>query len=161
VGEGGEKTVARNERRTVEEQRTVIQTGKHCSRIIFATWCSVLLTASVVLFPLATGASGPAAGDAGSGKVLFEKRCTGCHALDMNKEGPRLRGVFGRRAGSVPDFNYSDELRAAKIVWDPVSLDRWLTDPDSVVKDNDMAFHVSNPRERADLIEFLRISSGK
>ena len=57
---------------------------------------------------------GPAA-NAGNGKVLFEKRCTGCHSLDKNKEGPRLAGVYGRKAGSVADFSYSNELKAAKI----------------------------------------------
>lgn len=103
---------------------------------------------------------GPAA-NAGNGKVLFEKRCTGCHSLDKNKEGPRLAGVYGRKAGSVADFSYSAELKAAKITWDGPMLDRWLTNPDEVVKDNDMAFHVPDSRERADIIEFLRVSSGK
>jgi cytochrome c2 len=36
-----------------------------------------------------------------------------------------------------------------------------LTNPDAVVPDNDMAFHVSDPRERTDIIEFLRVSSGR
>ena len=104
---------------------------------------------------------GPGA-NAANGKVLFEKRCTGCHSLDKNKEGPRLAGVYGRKAGSVADFSYSNELKAAKITWDGPMLDRWLTNPDEVVRDNDMAFHVSNPQERADIIEFLRVvSSGK
>lgn len=119
------------------------------------------MVALVLLFPHTITASGPATGDAANGKVLFEKRCTGCHSLEKNKEGPRLRDVYGRKAGSVSDFTYSDELKAAKIVWDQGSLDRWLTDPDAVVKDSDMAFHVSNPKERADIIEFLRISSGR
>jgi cytochrome c len=103
---------------------------------------------------------GPSA-NAADGKALFEKRCTGCHSLEKNKEGPRLAGVFGRRAGSVADFSYSNELKSSKIMWDGPMLDRWLTNPDVVVPDNDMAFHVSNPRERADIIEFLRVSSGK
>ena len=47
------------------------------------------------------------------GKELFEKRCSGCHALDKEKEGPRLRGVFGRTSGTVPSFKYSDALKAA------------------------------------------------
>lgn len=104
---------------------------------------------------------GPSA-NAANGKVLFEKRCTGCHSLDKNKEGPRLAGVYGRRAGAVADFSYSAELKAAKITWDAPMLDRWLTNPDAVAKDNDMAFHVADARERADIIEFLRVvSSGK
>jgi cytochrome c len=107
------------------------------------------------------GAAVATNGDANNGKQLFEKRCTGCHSLDKNKEGPRLRDVYGRKAGNVPGFGYSDELKAAHIVWDERSLDQWLTNPDAVVPDNDMAFHVSNPQERADIIQFLRLSSGK
>ena len=112
----------------------------------------------------AEGTMGPeaaVAGNAEAGKVLFEKRCTGCHALDKNKEGPRLRDVYGRKAGAVADFSYSDELKAAHIVWDAGSLNEWLANPDVVVPNNDMAFHVSNPQERADIIQFLRQSSGK
>jgi cytochrome c len=108
-----------------------------------------------------SGAAATTIGDAQNGKQLFEKRCTGCHSLDKSKEGPRLRDVYGRKAGSVPDFSYSDELKAAHIVWDEGSLDQWLTNPDAVVPDNDMAFRVSNPQERADIIQFLRLSSGK
>src|SRR5580700_10566743 len=45
------------------------------------------------------------------GKELFEKRCGGCHALDRDKEGPRLGGVYGRAAASVPSFDYSAALK--------------------------------------------------
>ena len=38
--------------------------------------------------------------------------------LDLNKEGPRLRGVYGRKAASVPDFAYSDALKKVDIRWD-------------------------------------------
>jgi cytochrome c len=100
-------------------------------------------------------------GAAEKGRQLFQKRCTGCHSLDKNKEGPRLRGVYGRKAGSLADFTYSDTLKNSKITWDQTSLDRWLTNPDVLVSDSDMAFHVSNPEERADIIQFLRVSSGK
>jgi cytochrome c len=44
-----------------------------------------------------------------TGKDLFGRRCSGCHATDASKEGPRLRGVVGRKAGSVAGFQYSDE----------------------------------------------------
>jgi cytochrome c2 len=53
-----------------------------------------------------------------SGKDLFEKRCSGCHSLDRDKEGPRLAGVYGRAAGSVASFNYSDALKNSHITWD-------------------------------------------
>jgi cytochrome c len=101
------------------------------------------------------------AGDADRGKQLFEKRCTGCHSLDQDKEGPRLRNVYGRTAGSISTFKYSDALKSAHVTWDDVSLDKWLTDTESLVPDNDMTFHVPKADERADIIRFLKASSGK
>ena len=98
-------------------------------------------------------------GDAIRGKAVFEKRCTGCHALDQNRVGPRLAGVYGRKSGTVADFPYSTELKQAGIVWDDRSLDAWLTDPDTLVPGNDMSFHVAKPDERRDLIAFLKASS--
>ena len=105
-----------------------------------------------------TGAKG---GDPQRGKELFEKRCGGCHSLETDKEGPRLGNVFGRKAGTVPTFKYSDSLKSAQVVWDEAYLDRWLVDTNSVVPDNDMDFHVPKADERADIIQFLRASSGK
>jgi cytochrome c len=95
------------------------------------------------------------------GKDMFEKRCTGCHALDNEKTGPRLRGVFGRPAASVPTFPYSESLRKAGVTWDSSSLDKWLTDPDGFVPDNDMAFRVPNKEERSIIIGYLKDVSPK
>jgi cytochrome c len=90
------------------------------------------------------------------GQALFEKRCTGCHALDTDREGPRLRGVVGRAAGTVKTFQYSEALKNAKHTWDETNLDKWLTDPDSVVPDNDMSFRVPKQEERAAIISYLK-----
>jgi cytochrome c len=95
------------------------------------------------------------------GKETFEKRCGGCHSLDRDKEGPRLRGVYGRPSGSVSSFNYSTVLKSAHINWDAESLDKWLTDPDKVVPDTDMAFHVDKADERRDIIAYLKELSAK
>lgn len=100
-------------------------------------------------------------GDPVRGETLFEKRCTGCHALTANKEGPRLQGVFGRISGTVAGFAYSSALKKAQVVWDEGSLEKWLTDPDAFIKGNDMDFLVAKQQERRDLISYLRQSSGK
>lgn len=99
--------------------------------------------------------------NAEQGRQLFEKRCTGCHSLDQDKEGPRLRNVYGRKAGSVPTFKYSDALKSAQFTWDDSLLEKWLTSPESVVTDTDMDFSVPKAEERAAIIRFLRLSSGK
>lgn len=97
-----------------------------------------------------------AAGNGNRGRELFEKRCTGCHALDTEIGGPRLRGVYGRPAGELASFPYSEALRKSRITWDDGSLDQWLTDPDAFVPDNDMAFRVANPEERTAIIGYLK-----
>jgi cytochrome c len=96
-----------------------------------------------------------------NGKELFEKRCGGCHALDRDKEGPRLGGVYGRPAATIPSFEYSAGLKKSKITWSEETLDKWLTDPEKMVPDNDMTFHVENSTERHEIISFLKQSSGK
>jgi cytochrome c len=98
-------------------------------------------------------------GDPVRGKTVFEKRCTGCHSLESNREGPRLQGVFGRPTGAVAEFPYSTALRNAHAVWNQQSLDRWLTDPDSFVAGSNMDFRVPNAQERKDLISFLARSA--
>jgi cytochrome c len=94
-------------------------------------------------------------------KQLFERRCGACHSLDRDREGPRLGGVYGRMAGTVHSFQYSDALRKAKIKWGAESLDKWLTDPEQVVPNNDMAFHLENAGERREIIAYLEDNSRK
>jgi len=120
----------------------------------FATALAALFL-GLVVFPRISRASEPT----DLGKQLFEKRCTGCHALDRNKEGPRLGGVYGRQAGRVPDFNYSTALKASHFVWDEQRLDTWLTDTQSLVEDNNMDFHVPKAEERAEIIRYLKAIS--
>ena len=95
------------------------------------------------------------------GDVLFVKRCGGCHYLDDDKEGPRLRHIYGTKAGSVATFKYSSALKASQVVWDDAILDRWLTNPDSVIPDSDMDFRVSKPEQRAAIIQYLKSASAK
>lgn len=114
-----------------------------------------LWVAASLAMPPAT----PPAGDEGKGKELFERRCGGCHSMDHPKEGPRLRGVYGRVSGSTPDFEYSDALKKARITWNEETLGKWLTDTEALVPDNDMTFRVPNPDERRDIIAYLKKQS--
>jgi cytochrome c len=90
------------------------------------------------------------------GKDVFVRRCSGCHAPDVNKEGPRLRGVYGRKAAGVADFTYSVALKKTAVYWDDAPLDRWLTDPDAMAPDTDMAFRLKDPEERKAVIAYLK-----
>jgi cytochrome c len=90
------------------------------------------------------------------GKDVFVRRCSGCHAPDLNKEGPRLRGVYGRKAASMPGFTYSESLKKLDIHWDEMTLDRWLTDPEAMAPDTDMAFRLAGSAERKAVIAYLK-----
>ena len=95
-------------------------------------------------------------GDPVRGKAVFEKRCTGCHTMDADREGPRLAGVYGRKAGSAARFNYSAGLKNSGIMWTDATLETWLSDPDLVVKDNNMSIGVPKAEERRGLIAYLK-----
>lgn len=96
------------------------------------------------------------AADAARGRQLYESRCIGCHSIEENRAGPAHKGVFGRKAGGAPGYDYSPALKASKIVWNERTLDRWLANPEAVVPGQKMGFTVPQPRDRADIIEYLR-----
>ncbi len=95
-------------------------------------------------------------GDAVKGEQLYESRCTGCHSVDANRVGPKHRGVVGRIAGSVADFNYSPALKKAGGPWTPERLDMWLTNPQKLIPGARMGFRLAKPEDRADVIAYLQ-----
>jgi cytochrome c len=103
-------------------------------------------------------ASAPARadGDATHGAALYNSRCIACHSPDANRVGPKHRGVFGRRAGALPDFNYSRAVRDADIVWNDQTLERWLANPQALIPGQRMNFRVSDPADRTDIIAYLK-----
>jgi cytochrome c len=109
------------------------------------------------------GASLPAqsAGDAARGATVYETICAGCHALDENRVGPAHRGVFGRKAGSAPDYDYSSALASSKIVWSEETLDRWLSGPEKFIPGQKMSISVANEADRRDVIAYLKAQSRK
>ncbi len=95
------------------------------------------------------------------GRELFERRCSGCHAADIDKEGPHLRGVYGRKAAGVTGFSYSDSLKKLNVRWDDASLDKWLINPDAMAPDTDMAFRLADGAERKAVIAYLKSLGGQ
>lgn len=99
-------------------------------------------------------------GDPTRGHLLFASRCGGCHALHQNREGPKLGGVVGRVSGTAVGFLYSAALKKAAVRWDEHSLDKWLTNPVTLVPMNNMYFHVAKAQQRSDLIAYLQTTTG-
>jgi cytochrome c len=106
---------------------------------------------------LCTGAA--AASDADTVKVgeAVYGRCLACHALAYDRTGPRHCGLFGRRAGSVPGFAYSEAMKKSNIVWSARTLDRFLANPTKAVPGTSMGYDgVKDSKERAALIAYLK-----
>jgi cytochrome c len=100
-------------------------------------------------------------GDAKAGQTLFADRCVACHSAHATrKPAPLLDGVYGRRAGTAPNYTYSAALRGASISWDARTLDRWLTDPQTFIPGVNMQARVIDPRERQNIIAYLKSMSG-
>jgi cytochrome c len=101
--------------------------------------------------------------DASKGEAVF-KRCRACHAIGpaaANKTGPALTGIVGRKAASVPGFNYSEAMKqaaASGLVWTEPKLAQYLESPDTFLPQGVMAFSgVKTPGELQDLIAFLKL----
>lgn len=111
----------------------------------------------VLLALLGLGASAHAAraGDAARGQQVYA-RCMACHALAFDRVGPRHCGLIGRRAGSVPGFDYSPAMKRSGITWNEQTLARFLADPLATVPGSTMTYAgVPDAQERADLIAYL------
>jgi cytochrome c len=120
---------------------------------------------AIVAFAALTAAgSGPAlAADAAAGEQVFKKVCTACHSNQpgVNKTGPSLFGVYGRKAGSS-DFPRYKGLVGADFTWNAENLEVYLQDPKAFViantnnKTTAMTYALKNPEQRADVIAYLQ-----
>lgn len=96
-----------------------------------------------------------------NGERQFMRKCSICHTLtedSARRAGPTLRGVFGRRAGSVPGYSYSATLRNSDIVWSPESINALFDEgPDHYIPGSKMPMQrIAEAVDRRDLIDYLR-----
>lgn len=102
-------------------------------------------------------------GDLVNGKAKFAL-CRSCHTIvegGPNMTGPNLYGVFGRKAGTHGDFNYSDAVKNAGFTWDAEHLDKWLNNPRTFLPGTKMTFAgLRQEKDRIDLIAYLKVETG-
>ncbi|KAI2674709.1 cytochrome c family protein [Pseudomonas sp. TNT3] len=106
-----------------------------------------------------------AAGDAEAGQKLFNRICGGCHQVGESARasfGPQLNNIFGRQSGSTTDYQYSDAMKSAGIVWTPETLAAYLEAPKKVVPGTRMIFWgLSDPQKVEDVLAYLQTFQGK
>ena len=122
-----------------------------------ALWRSTLCLApaAIAMGILCAAAPASATGNAVRGQTLY-KGCADCHSINENGVGPMHKGVVGRKAGSVPGYDYSTDLKNSGIVWTEDNLDKWLAGPQAMVPETKMFFDVPDAQDRADIIAFLK-----
>jgi cytochrome c len=100
-----------------------------------------------------------AAGDAEAGATLFKRICGGCHQVGESARGsfgPQLNNIFGRPSGSTADYQYSDAMKSAGIVWTRETLTAYLEAPKEVVPGTRMIFWgLSDPEKIDNLLAYL------
>jgi cytochrome c len=93
------------------------------------------------------------------GQILFNNACRTCHTVKDgdNRLGPNLHAIIGRKSGALKDYGYSDSLAKADLVWDKATLDRFIADPERVVRGNKMQPYggMSSAEDRAKIIAYL------
>ena len=118
------------------------------------------LSVAILAAALAASAvAAAAAGELGAGEIAF-KACRICHQIGesaRNFVGPELNGVLGRKAGSVPGYNYSDANKHSGVVWDEATLAKYLRKPREVVPGTKMAFPgFDSDSDIANVISYLK-----
>ncbi len=120
-----------------------------------------LLVALAILAQGRLAAAGEPVGDAAAGMRPFGY-CAQCHSLrpDVNMTGPSLAGIFGRKAGSLKDFDrYSPALTDSGVVWNAKALDAWLAEPTRFIPHTYMRIPgINDAQARANLIALLRLA---
>jgi cytochrome c len=117
------------------------------SLLLVATQCAM-----AQLSPANNTAS---AGSAIKGKEIYSARCSACHSVDDNRVGPMHLGVFGRKAGSVKNYQYSAALSKSKVVWGRDNLLAWLKNPEAVIPGQSMGYSLDITEDRNDVVAYL------
>jgi cytochrome c len=123
------------------------------ARIRAAAYSIMLVFAGVLAMPLPAYAQG----DAADGEKVFA-HCAPCHSNKPgeNKFGPSLAGVFGRKSGTEPGYNYSSAMKGANVTWDEKTLDEYLQGPGKFVRGTKMVYLIPNEKDRQDVIAYLK-----
>lgn len=117
-----------------------------------------LMTLAVLGGVVAWAGAAQAEGDPVAGKKRYQTTCLGCHGDDhmASTTGPSLVNIIGRKAGSIASGVISRASAESGIVWDEQNLDQFLASPSEKIHGTIMPIGVRDPKERADLIAYLK-----
>jgi cytochrome c len=114
----------------------------------------------ILIFGAAILAGAPGrAQDAASGEKVF-LQCKACHQIGesaKNAVGPKLNGLFGRKAGTVEGFSYSSANKSSGITWDEATFREYIKDPKAKIPGTKMVFPgLKDPKQIDDIVAYLK-----
>ncbi|MBH5389928.1 c-type cytochrome [Bradyrhizobium diversitatis] len=104
----------------------------------------------------------PASDD--KGQQAFNNSCRTCHSMKEgdNRLGPNLNKIVGRKAGSLPNYNYSSSMKEAGFAWDQDKLTRFMVKPDEVVSGHKMQpYGGVSAEEASKVFAYLQAAGGQ
>ncbi|RLJ62642.1 c-type cytochrome [Sulfurisoma sediminicola] len=98
--------------------------------------------------------------DLAAGARFFERKCSQCHdgtRDGAHAKGPLLWNVFGRKAGTIAGFVFSDAMRKSGHTWNFATLDYYLADTEVAVPGKAMDFvGIPDAKLRAAVVAYVR-----
>ncbi|MDP3074569.1 cytochrome c family protein [Bradyrhizobium sp.] len=109
---------------------------------------------------LAVAGSGEvSAQDAAAGEKVFGV-CKACHQVGetaKNNVGPQLNGLFGRKSGTIPGYNYTAANKDSGLTWDEATFREYIKDPKAKIPGTKMIYAGLKDEQRTnDLIAYLK-----
>jgi cytochrome c len=140
------------------------------ARVQHSRWGRLLVTLSAMAYmlssPFLSQELQSQEREGGSEQQVFNNACRTCHTMKEgdNRLGPNLYKIIGRKAGSLPDYNYSTAMKDAGFVWDEEKLEHFIANPDEVVPGNNMKPYsgLASTDDRTKVMAFLlSIATGR
>lgn len=116
-------------------------------------------SASASPTPSPSASAQPAAAPVAAVAPAAFNQCKACHSVDPGDHGigPSLAGVFGKRAGRVPGFEFSDAMKGSNLTLNEATLNRYLENPQAVVPGTTMSFAgVKDAARRKAIVDYLK-----
>jgi len=140
-------------------------------RVQHSDWVHLIATLSGMACMLSSPSSlsqelVPQGTEAASEQQVYNNACRTCHTIKEgdNRLGPNLHKIIGRKAGSLPDYNYSSAMKGAGFVWNEEKLESFIANPDAVVPGNNMKPYsgLASIDDRTKVMAFLRsVTTGR
>ncbi|MHC2625856.1 cytochrome c [Bradyrhizobium huanghuaihaiense] len=135
-----------------------------CLQTSPSAWLRTIVSAAALTSLVSATASAQQPSSDAAAQQAFNNACRTCHSVKEgdNRLGPNLNKIVGRKAGALPDYNYSPSMKDAGFAWDQDKLTRFMVKPDEVVSGNKMQpYGGISAEEAGKIVAYLQAAGGQ